>query len=119
MIQFILYLINLYFIRIVFSKYKIPRILINIYFLDFFIYIGFNPLFSICKLILDNNYIMLFFFLILLFGIVKKIGNVMGFILDNFIYTVMSVVDINNNKIIIVRFIITATIAVIVVIFFL
>ena len=101
-----------------FLKYRVLKILINIYFLSFFIYTEFNPLFLICKLILDSNYVMLFFFSILLSGIVRKIGSIIGFILNNFIYTVISVVNINNSKIIIVRSTTAAIIAIIITTFF-
>ena len=118
-IQFILYLINLYFIGIIFLKYGILKILIGIYSLDSLTYIRFNLLSLICKLILNNNYIILSSFPILLSEIVRKIGNIMDFILNNFTYIIISVINIDNNKIIIIKSIITIVIIIIIIIPFL
>ena len=57
---------------------------------------------------------MLFFFLNLLSRIIKKIENIINFILNNSIYIVIFIINIDNNKITVVRFIIIIIIIVIV-----
>ena len=96
------------------SKYGISKILINIYSLNFSIYTKFNLLFPTCKLILNNNYIIPFSFPILLSGTARKIGSIINFTLNNFIYIIISIVNINNSKIIIVKFIIIIIIIIII-----